>query len=352
MKASTQMASTWITTRTTSSSARRFRVEYRLGGREAPTRYAGSFKTKREALERKAWIAGELAARRVPDLAWREATAPTFAQSAKDWQAARVDIADSTRDQHRIQLDKLLPLVGSHRIDTLGAQDFIDVVAQLHAQGVARETIRKTLGAGAMALDHAGVAPNPIRDRSIKLPREEPEQINPPSADDVETVYWRIPAKHRLALLWLDWSGARVSSVDHTLVGDYDESRRRVRLRAATMKTRRALWVELHPALAEAIEATLPHRRFRDPEARLFAESGADALRTAIAKACKAEGIPLWSPHDLRHRRISLLHSRNVPWARIAEFVGQRDLTVTANTYTHVLADETELDYEALLQSR
>ena len=82
--------------------------------------------------------------------------------------------------------------------------------------------------------------------------------------------------------------------------------------------------------------------------ARLFADSGADALRTAIAKACKAEGIALWSPHDLRHRRISLLHLR-VPWARIAEFVGQRDLTVTANTYTHVLVDEAELDYAALL---
>ncbi len=109
---------------------------------------------------------------------------------------------------------------------------------------------------------------------------------------------------------------------------------------------------ELHPALAEAIEASLPHRRFRDPEAHLFADSGADALRTAIAKACKAEGIPLWSPHDLRHRRMSLLHLRDVPWARIAEFVGQRDLTVTANTYTHVLVDEVELDYAALTVSQ
>ena len=170
------------------------------------------------------------------------------------------------------------------------------------------------------------------------------------ACDERQPVYRRIPAKHRLALLWLDWSGARVSSVDHTLVGDYDESRRRVRLRAATTKTRRALWVELHPALAEAIEATLPHRRFRDPEARLFAESGADSLRTAIAKACKAEGVPLWSPHDLRHRRISLLHLRGVPWARIGEFVGQRSLSVTADTYSHVLADEVELNYDALLK--
>jgi len=43
------------------------------------------------------------------------------------------------------------------------------------------------------------------------------------------------------------------------------------------------------------------------------------------------------------------VHPRGVPWGRIAEFVGQRDLTVTANTYTHVLGDETELDYAKLL---
>jgi hypothetical protein len=33
-----------------------------------------------------------------------------------------------------------------------------------------------------------------------------------------------------------------------------------------------------------------------------------------------------------------------VPWARIGEHVGQRNLAVTANTYSHVLADEAELD--------
>jgi integrase len=77
---------------------------------------------------------------------------------------------------------------------------------------------------------------------------------------------------------------------------------------------------------------------------------GADALRTSIAKACKAAGVPLWSPHDLRHRRISLLHLRGVPWARIRR-AGRaaRNLAVTANTYSHVLVDEAELDYAGLL---
>ena len=33
----------------------------------------------------------------------------------------------------------------------------------------------------------------------------------------------------------------------------------------------------------------------------------------------------------------------------IGEHVGQRNLAVTANTYTHVLADETEFDYSSML---
>jgi hypothetical protein len=38
-----------------------------------------------------------------------------------------------------------------------------------------------------------------------------------------------------------------------------------------------------------------------------------------------------------------------VPWARIGEFVGQRNLAVTANTYSHVLIDETELNYAEVM---
>lgn len=76
---------------------------------------------------------------------------------------------------------------------------------------------------------------------------------------------------------------------------------------------------------------------------------GGDRFRTAITRACTAAGVPVFSPHDLRHRRISLLHLNGVPWARIGEHVGQRNLAVPANTYTHVLIDETELDYERML---
>jgi integrase len=101
--------------------------------------------------------------------------------------------------------------------------------------------------------------------------------------------------------------------------------------------------------LADHLEAALRPREDRDPNARLFAGSGSAALRTSIAKACRAAGIPLFSPHDLRHRRISLLHLRGMPWVVIGQLVGQRSISVTAETYSHVMVDEAEVDYQVLL---
>src|SRR5215213_11733377 len=74
-----------------------------------------------------------------------------------------------------------------------------------------------------------------------------------------------------------------------------------------------------------------------------------ERLRTAIARACKASGTPTWSPHDLRHRRISLWHRQGETWALIGARVGQRSLSVTADTYTHVLFDDRELDHGDLV---
>jgi integrase len=68
----------------------------------------------------------------------------------------------------------------------------------------------------------------------------------------------------------------------------------------------------------------------------------------AIDRASKA-ALPTFSPHDLRHRRISLLHRQGGTWAEIARFVGQRKLSLTADTYTHVLSDGREVDYAGLL---
>jgi integrase len=326
---------------------------YRVGGRGSYPKYGGTFDLKTHANARKNWIVGELAARRIPDLRSLEQapTAPTVAEAAERWRASRIDASEGTRTVHRVAMNRVLPILGSRRIDDLTAADVADLVTKLAADGKKRGTIKKSVNALAMTLDHAGVTPNPARDKvQVRLPREEREELDPPTAEHVEAVAWLLTPGHRTALLWLDWAGARVGSVDHTLVGDYDESRRRVRIRSSVSKTRKPLWIDLPDELAAAIQRAIGPREDRDPAARLFAEvDSSDALRTAIGRACVAAGVPAFSPHDLRHRRISLLHRQGRSWAEIGRFVGQRSLKVTADTYTHVLLDDREIDLERLL---
>ena len=107
--------------------------------------------------------------------------------------------------------------------------------------------------------------------------------------------------------------------------------------------------VRFLPVIFEAVCKLVP-REDRVLDRRVFQSFGGDRFRTALTRACTAAGVPAFSPHHLRHRRVSLLHLAGVPWARIGEHVGQRNLAVTANTYSHVLADEAELDYASLVR--
>jgi integrase len=324
------MPSVWLVTRKTKDGGKRYRCEFRTGGRESVTQYGGSFKRRTDAEARKRWISRELAERRVPDLRAAIIPAvPTVAEACERWRVSRVDVSEGTRVLHRVALARVVPLLGDRRVDALTVDEVNELVASLAAAGKKRETIKKSVKYLAAVLDeHGRSLDNPARSKQVRFPFEEREELEPPSAEHVEAVYRLLPSVHRLPLLWLDWSGARVSSVETTLAGDYDEPRRRVRLRAAATKTRRALWVELPDSLADAVEASLGPREDRDPAARLFPGTGADALRTAIGKACRAAGIPEWSPHDLRHRRVSLLHRQGRSWAEIAGFVGQKKLSL------------------------
>jgi integrase len=347
------MASAWIEKRSAKDGAR-FRVLYRLGGRESSRSFAGSFRTAREAKIRRDWVAGELAAMRTPDLAAlaEYGPSPTLATLAEQWRASRVDVADGTAATHKVNLGRIMPKLGTRAIDTLDATDVATLVADLHAAGLKRESIRKTVATLAMVFDYARISPNPARDRTtVKLPREDKVELTPPTAEHVEAVYHLLARQYRLPLLVLDATGMRVGELEALTWGDVDEPRFRWRVSQAVAKTGRARWVPVPDALFEAVTALVP-REDRTAERPVFQGVTADRLRTAIGRACTAAGVPAFSPHDLRHRRISLEHLRGVPWARIGEHVGQRNLAVTANTYTHVLSDEAELDYELLMDAR
>jgi hypothetical protein len=160
------MASSWVVRRETKSGTKRYRVEYRLGGRESATTYGGSFKTKREADERRRWIDGELAARRAPDLRSleQERRVPVLAEAADNWRASRVDVAEQTANMHRsafMRIFKVKPELRVRRIDEVSRVDMADLIAKLAASGYKRETVRKTRTALAQTLDFLWRYPKP-----------------------------------------------------------------------------------------------------------------------------------------------------------------------------------------------
>jgi integrase len=346
------VASAWIEKRATGGGTR-YRIRFRVGGAESIPKLAGTFRTLREARARRDWVLGELAGMRVPNVhvLAEQAPSPTLAAVAEQWRSSRVDVADGTAATHKVNLARILPRLGTRTVDSLEPADIASLVSELHAAGLARESIRKTLATAAMIFDYAKVVPNPARDRTtIKLPREDKPELNPPTAEHVLAVHALLARAYKLPLLVLDATGMRVGELEALTWGDVDEPRRRWRVSQTVAKTGRARWVQVPPVLFEAVSA-LVAREDRTPGRPVFQGFSADRLRTAIARACTAAGVPSFSPHDLRHRRISLLHLSGVPWARIGEHVGQRNLAVTANTYTHVLADETEVDYVAVSAS-
>ncbi|HET9288099.1 MAG TPA: site-specific integrase [Gaiella sp.] len=349
--------SAWVETYKTPKGKIRHKVRWTLGGRGARPRYAGTFPRKADANARAAWIRSELAAMRVPDLRLIEpdrVSANTLTEVAQRWRASRIDVAEGTVKTYTTNLNRIRPVLGTTAVDELAWEDVQPLVNKLHEEDhLDRESIRKTKSTLAQVLDFAEVVPNPAKDKRVKLPYEEPDQIDPPTADHIEAPLRLVPSKYVLPVLWLDWSAHRVTAgVDKVTVGDWDAARGRVRARAATTKTRLAHWREIPPELAEAIDRTLLPRDDRDLAAPLFPGVKSDALRTAIAKACRATGTPLWSPHDLKHRRISLLHAQGKSWAEIAELVGNRSAKLLADTYTHVLMDERELDYGSIIAER
>lgn len=284
-----------------------------------------------------------------PQAGKAEQASLTVRRLAEQWKQSRVDVSPGTMQTYDVCFGRILPKLGTEAVTAVDAKRVAAFAAELHEAGLKKQTIRKTLSVLAMVFDHGRIQPNPARDKlTIKLPREERQHLQPPTAAHVEAVVRLLPKQYRLPALVLDATGMRIGELEALTWGDVDEPRSRWRIPMSVAKTGRARWVQVPDLLFEAVTALVP-REDRVSARPVFQGFGGDRFRTALARGCTAAGVPAFSPHDLRHRRVSLLHLGGMPWARIGELVGHDDLMTTARTYTHVVADEAELNYVALM---
>jgi len=78
----------------------------------------------------------------------------------------------------------------------------------------------------------------------------------------------------------------------------------------------------------------------RTAERRVFPGANRQTVGNAMRNACKNAGIASYSPHDLRHRFISVKVREGVPITEISAQVGHSRKSLTLDTYSPVLVGD------------
>lgn len=338
-----------IVSRTTSKGERRYHVRASLGGRRehgGRVLHLGAFGTKREAEACVKWANLELAAARIPDrrafLASQLEASETLRDTADAWLASRRDLAESTRAVYRTHIHggvAAKAAIWQQQVRSVRVADVLAFVAELSEGGAAPASMRNYLSMVRQALDFAGVDPNPTKDRRIRLPSAERHQPDPPTAREVAAIIEHSSKRYRLVIAVLEATGIRVSELCNLTWGDVDVAESRFRI--AKGKTRSARRFVLVPVELMALVCDLCPLEDRSAGRRVF-KTTRQGVAAAMARACRYAGIPLYSPHDLRHRHASLRIARGESVLVVARDLGHSRPSHSTDLYGHVLTDDSE----------
>jgi integrase len=335
------MPSAFITPRTTAKNERRFVVRYRNGGRGFPIVHAGSFQTLKEARARRDLVAGELAAGRNPADTLRALSEPpkrrTLAGEFDRFIASRVDVGEKTIELYGNARDRIVPHLVDRDPSTVTPADIADVVAA--NSDLSPGSLRKYRSTWAQVFDHADVQPNPVRSPKVKLPTATAEEISPPSQADWTLIKQTIAKKLRLVCRFIECEGVRVSEALGLTYGDVDFANARVRISKTRTKTAAGQrWLPVPDLLLDELDALVPLED-RHAARLVFPTLTKAAVRDGLYLACRNAKIASYSPHDLRHRRISLWVAQGFDPVAVRTWSGHARTSMTLDVYSHVIVD-------------
>jgi integrase len=218
-----------------------------------------------------------------------------------------------------------------------------DVRRWVIAQGdLAPSSLRQYLTVVRQVLDFVELPhPNPAKHPSVTLPRAPEHETQPPSWAEYKAISEHILARHLATLRLFERTGLRVGELSRLTWGDVDFAGQRLRVARGRTKSRTAgrRFVPLTPEILTLLNDLLAQedRRHDGLVLRAFRES---TFFQALGRACRDAGVAAVSPHDLRHRFISLLVLAGVPMPLVRDIAGHGKLSVTQDIYSHVLLDE------------
>lgn len=333
------MSSVTIRTRQTKS-GKRYDVRFRLGGRGYPILHAGTFATTREAKIRRDLVAGEIAAGRDPSVLLEELRHPpqalTMMGAYEAFLESRVDVVEKTLRGYRNACARLGELAGKdpHRTTPADWQGWIADNEELSAG-----TLAVYLSAHRQVLDFVDVVPNPARSPKVKLPAAEDEEANPPSTKEWRAIVAELRKRSSLVVRLFECCALRLSEAVDLEWGDVDLAENRLRISRARTKgrrgTRRSRWIAIPQAIADELAELCPLED-RTRERRVFTLSDS-VVYDDLVRACRDAGAAHYSPHDLRHRRISLWIAHGIDVVTVATWAGHKRKSMSSDVYGHVI---------------
>jgi integrase len=349
------MPSASITARRTKGGGRRYVVRFRLGGRAYPIQHGGAFPTMKEARARRDLIAGELANGRNPtDLLRSMVESPSKSQTVYQWRdrflKSRHDADDNTIANYRSSLNGFCDHFEGRAADDLTVAEVAEWVAELAAKHKPG-TVRQKVIAVRLLLDFAGCDPNPARDPRVKLPKHVRDEPDPPSSEHVLAILAALGKKWRLMFVTIEQGALRVGEAVSLKWGDVDAAGLRLRLPRSATKRDQARWIYLPEWLMQLLDESCPMDD-RTPERPVFQGITEASFYQAMKRACSTAKIPHYSPHGLRHRRITVWHQSGVVARELAERAGHARPSMSLDVYSHVMPlDEVPMErFEALIE--
>jgi integrase len=253
--------------------------------------------------------------------------------------ATRLDVSENRIAFLKLALrTKIVPKLGQRLPSEIRPPDVQEWIAGLVAGDLAARSVQKYWQVLAQVLDFAEQTPNPARHETVKLPYVDVEEAMPPSTEHFLLIIGNLSKRLRLPAVFLEQTAARVSELRSWEWHDVDVAGSRIRSRGVKGRrgTRRVLWREVPEWLMQIMLDSVPPDD-RTPIRRLFPDLKEGTMRDAIARASRSAGIPLYSPHDPRHRRGSLWHASGMPARELAERMGHSKASMSLDVYTHVM---------------
>ncbi len=298
----------------------------------------------------------------------------TFEAYAETWRLAQVHRPSTVAHVETMLRRHAYPVLGARPLSSIRPSEVQAWVKRLSTE----DGDRKALAPATVGVVHglvAAVFKAAVRDRritgspceGIRLPKQEPHRVVPPTTDDVQALADAVPARYRALVILAAGTGLRQGEAFGLTLDRVDFLRRTVTVDRqlillpgrepfhAPPKTRAShRTLPLPQVVAEALAEHLRAFPVQHPDGLLFTTPAGKPLRrtsfssTVWRPAVKAAGLDGVIFHSLRHYYASLLIRHGESVKVVQARLGHATAAETLDTYSHLWPDSEDRTREAI----